>query len=68
MRGQGVLDLLAIKHIFATTPWNGISVLTHRTKRNHRGLKTPGSILRLLYTHITYNISVFRKAKMTLKG
>lgn len=65
--GQGILDLLTIKNIFATTPWSGISVFTYTTKRKYRVLKTPGSVLRLLYTHII-TLSVFRKGKMNLKG
>lgn len=65
--GQGFLDLLAVKYIFPTTPWNGISVLTHRTKRKYRGLKTPGSVLRLLDTH-TVTLSVFSKTTTNLKG
>lgn len=41
VEGRGFLDLLAIKHIFPILPWNGISGLTHTTKRKRRGLKTP---------------------------
>lgn len=56
--GLGLPDLLAIKHIFPNTPWNRISVLIHRTKKKHKGLKIPMLVPRLLYTQIVA-LSVF---------
>lgn len=50
------------------TPWNGSSVLTHRTQRKDRELKTPILKSKMIPHTWIVALSVFREVTKTLKG
>lgn len=50
------------------TPWDGSSVLTHRTKRKDREWKTPVLRSKMIPHTWIVALSVFREATKTLKG
>ena len=64
---QGFLNLLA-KTLPSYTPWNRSSVLTHRTQRKDRELKTPILKSKMIPQTWIVALSVFREVTKTLKG